>query len=151
MTRNRASAKKASEAAAAKLLAIPVEGRLRDSSRVTDAGCWEWTRYRYSNGYAALSVNGKQRLAHRVAYETFVAPIPEGLTIDRLCRNRACVNPGHLEPVTSGENTRRAMRSHCVNGHPFNEENTWMHKGKRYCRECRRRRNREQQRKKHDA
>ena len=114
-------------------------------------GCWEWTGKKNHKGYGYIYLEGGLKRAPRFAYEAFVGPIPDGLHIDHLCRNRACVRPDHPEPVTSGENPRRAMRSHCVNGHPFNEENTWMHKGKRYCRECRRRRNREQQRKKHDA
>ena len=83
-----------------------------------------------------------QMLAHRWSYEHFVGHIPDGLTIDHLCRNRRCVRPDHLEPVTSGENTRRAMRNTCIKGHPFDEANTWTYRGKRYCRTCRRDRNR---------
>jgi hypothetical protein len=65
--------------------------------------------------------------------------------IDHLCRVKACINPAHLEPVTSGENTRRAMREACVHGHRFTPDNTYVPAdGKRYCRECRRRRVREQ-------
>lgn len=100
--------------------------------------CWVWTGYRYSNGYAVITAGQKQVLCHRWSYEHHVGPIPDGLVIDHLCRNKACVNPGHLEPVTPRENTRRAMRTHCVNGHPFDDENTWVYRGKRYCRECRR-------------
>lgn len=162
MTRNRASAKKAgsltrsqaalkaSRVAASRLLATPLADRIRDSSSVTESGCWQWQRYTYGNGYAAISVAGKQRLAHRVSYEVSVGPIPEGMVIDHLCRNKRCVNPAHLEVVTSRENTRRAMRTHCINGHEFDEENTWMHEGKRYCRACRRKRAREyQERRRH--
>lgn len=132
-----------SRSAAQKLVSIPVRDRIASSSVKIDNGCWQWTGYRYGNGYGALSIEGRQRLAHRVSYEEFVGPIPVGLTIDHLCRNRACVNPVHLEPVTGRENTQRAMRSHCVNGHEFTEANIYRWTdGKRCCRECRRQRNR---------
>lgn len=67
--------------------------------------CWEWTGQKDS-GYGRYS----GRPAHRVTYEVLVGPIPDGLTLDHLCRNKGCVNPDHLEPVTSSENTRRAQR-----------------------------------------
>jgi hypothetical protein len=147
----RAYALNASRAAAAKALAVPFEDRIAARTVLTETGCWEWTGNRYRNGYAGLFWQGKTRLAHRLTYEHFVGPIDEGLVIDHLCCNKACVNPAHLEPVTPRENTRRAMRSHCVNGHPFSDENTWMHKGKRYCRTCRYLRNKEAQERKRAA
>lgn len=107
--------------------------------------CWLWRGTVAPNGYGSIVHNRKPAIAHRWAYEHFVGTIPAGLQLDHLCRVRACVNPAHLEPVTAQENTRRAMRSHCVNGHPFDAANTWLHRGKRYCRECRRRRVREYQ------
>ena len=60
-----------------------------------------------SSGYGIVTICGKKYYTHRVAYEELVGPIPDGLVLDHLCRNRRCCNPEHLEPVTDGENTRR--------------------------------------------
>lgn len=104
------------------------------------AGCWLWTGAVTNSGYASGSSGGKSMLAHRWAYERFVGPIPEGLELDHLCRVTLCVNPTHLEPVTHEENVRRAMPTHCPQGHPYDEENTHMRpdRGFRECLTCRR-------------
>lgn len=125
-------------------------------------GCWLW-QGATSCGYAhaAYRVDGARfdvRL-HRFFYEYFVGPIPDGLDLDHLCRVRHCINPDHLEPVTRAENLRRsdlvgglrsvgpvaenAAKTHCIHGHPFDEENTHIERdGKRRCRTCDRERQR---------
>lgn len=62
-----------------------------------------------ASGYGYVFSHGERHFAHRAAWEQVNGPIPAGLTIDHLCRQKLCVNPGHLEPVTPAENTRRQM------------------------------------------
>lgn len=118
-----------------------------------DTGCWEWTgELHYSNGlgYGDLKVNKRMVKAHRFAWELLVGPIPDGLTIDHLCRNTSCVNPGHLEPVTLRVNVLRgegpmainARKTHCPQGHEYTPENTAVYRHSRSCRACHRARSR---------
>lgn len=109
------------------------------------AGCWEWTGKRVNWGYGVVSWEGRFRAAHRVAYELAVGPIPPGLTIDHLCRNRLCCRPEHLEAVTNIENVMRgngpaavnARKTHCPKGHPYDAANTARRSnGDRHCRAC---------------
>lgn len=96
--------------------------------RVTKTdSCWLWARP-HSNGYGYITVNGKKYLAHRLSYVWANGPVPEGLELDHLCRVRSCVNPAHLEAVTSKENTLRGKvsalrpeRTHCRRGHSLAE------------------------------
>lgn len=100
--------------------------------------CWRWTASLSSDGYGRAQFDGVKTLAHRFAYGLLVGPIPEGLVIDHLCRNRACVNPAHMEPVTAVENNRRGRlaKTHCLRGHPLSGPNLVMYSGARCCRVC---------------
>lgn len=114
-----------------------------------NSGCWLWDgSLRMPAGYATIESGGKgsrKILAHRVGYELTYGTVPPGLQLDHLCRVRSCVNPRHLEPVTSRENTMRspicpaavnARKTSCINGHPFNGTTTILGQNRRRCRIC---------------
>ena len=108
-------------------------------------GCWLWVGANDGDKdpYGRVVVNGKQRMVHRISYETFVGKIPDGLQIDHLCRKRLCINPEHLEPVTPKENIRRGLTgyrtvTHCKRGHKFSETGYYSKSGIKLCRLCKR-------------
>lgn len=116
--------------------------------------CWIWTGYKSKGGYGKFWDGSRTVLAHRLAYEWLIEPVPAGLVSDHICRNRACVNPGHIEPVTNAVNIRRGRfdtpaiakhivaltaqrraKTHCKHGHLIDK--AWRN-GKRYCSTCKR-------------
>ena len=119
--------------------------------------CWNWTAATNHTGearaYGQFWFDGKLVLAHRFAYELEVGPIPDGIDTDHLCRNRLCVRPDHLEPVTRAENKRRGLQgvpvTHCKRGHEFTPESTYVQpkSGCRACHVCKK----ERDRKRHKA
>lgn len=137
---------------AARIMREALPGQIAEKIVVRYGGCWEWMASRTHEGYGRVRWQRRNANAHRVVYELLVAPIPNGLTIDHLCRNRWCVNPAHLEPVPLRENIARgrgvgvlnAAKTHCKHGHEFTPENTYTNvkDGKRHCRECGRQANR---------
>lgn len=114
-------------------------------------GCWAWKAYCDSQGYGRFFYNGKPQGAHRLAYIDTRGHVPDGLTLDHLCRNRACVNPAHLEIVPRGENVLRGVgasarnmdKTTCPRGHMYDG---MKKNGNRFCRTC----TREQQRLHHE-
>ena len=131
------------------------EERFFSKVHEADDGCWEWIGSRSDTGYGSFRTrDGSASNSHRWAYQFFIGQIPEGLQLDHLCRNRACVNPWHLDPVTSRVNTMRgglaesirqraAALTHCPHGHEKNEANTYRRFNKKLkrwevvCRPCR--------------
>jgi hypothetical protein len=140
---------------------LPIARRFLVKAELTPAGCWFWTRSTSDQGYARFSVNAYPEYGHIWAYRYFIGPIPAGHQLDHLCHtndqacdgggtcpHRRCVNPGHLEPVTSQVNVERSVRvvraraaTHCVNDHLWTEANTYTRQdGTRFCRTCHRER-----------
>ena len=115
---------------------------------VAESGCWQWTGSLYAVGYGRFSTGGRWVTAHRWCYERLIGPVPPGLDLDHLCRNRPCVNPQHLDPVTRRENllrgetipARNSRKTHCPSGHAYTPENTRIYRSGRYCKACNRER-----------
>jgi hypothetical protein len=142
--------------------------RFVDKVNIVDSGCWEWTGWTNGVSYGKFygGKDAPKAYAHRWLYEQVVEPIPEGLTLDHLCRNTLCVNPDHLEPVTGAVNTARGTmleravayqhaKTHCPHGHEYTPENTYRWAGRggkqRMCKACGRDRMRARRAKKQEG
>lgn len=138
------------------------ERLLRAVAVNSETGCWEWQRAKNQHGYGRVGQDGKNRFAHRVSYEAFVGPIPDGLNVCHRCNNKGCVNPEHLYAASQRQNiidawrdglkertreksresfaakvNERRTRTHCTHGHEYTAENTYLYRGYRHCRACR--------------
>ena len=121
---------------------VPAVDRFMSKVEISD-GCWLWTGALTKSGYAVFQFEDYPWRGHRWSYTHFVGPIPDGLVLDHLCRVRRCVRPEHLEAVTLAENIRRGeaglherSKTHCPQGHAYDEYNTHRYKGTRRCRTC---------------
>ncbi len=117
---------------------------------VKSEACWEWTGT-HAHGYGLWWDPDRKsmRVAHRALYEKLYGEVPKTLDLDHLCRNRGCLNPEHLEPVSRSENIRRGAgpdiirarqgaKTHCKRGHAYSGDNLYVNpRGQRECRECR--------------
>lgn len=107
--------------------------------------CWLWLGAT-SKGHGRITIDYQTRGAHVVSWEMVNGPVPDGLELDHLCRNRACVNPAHLETVTRRVNVLRGeglaainvRKTHCPKGHEYTADNTMWQGRRRFCRICHR-------------
>jgi hypothetical protein len=127
-----------------RLVGVAPFERILRRTRVDAAGCWVW-QASMQGGYGRLNMHGRKVFAHRLAWECRFGPVPDGLELDHLCRNKACCNPDHLEPVTHTANVGRGLngvlRTHCARGHELAGANLCVQAGgRRRCRICQRER-----------
>lgn len=115
-------------------------------TKATPDGCWTWQGTLTNKGYGFARRDGRRHPVHRLVYELVNGPIADGLVIDHLCRNRACIKPEHLRAVTLRENTMaahslsitaiNARKTHCVHGHPLSGDNLIGTPNRRRCKTC---------------
>lgn len=123
--------------------------RLAKKFFIANNGCWEWIGAKTAEGYGTAVVSYKQTSAHRHLYQSVHGLLPKNIQLDHLCKNKGCVNPKHLEPVTAHENLMRSdsmsainnRKIQCINGHEFSENNTYYrwrkNRRERDCKTCR--------------
>ncbi len=123
-----------------------IENVLRRLMPIPESGCMVWEGCTDERGYGLVTFHRKGWRVHRLVWEHFNGPIPEGLELDHLCRVHPCSNVHHLEPTTSQVNILRgvgpaaicARKTECLRGHAFDELNTYIDSlGRRICRACR--------------
>lgn len=137
-----------------------VEDKFFERTLFTPQGCWFWTGAGGHQGHGQFWDGNKQVPAHRWAYEHFIGKVEEQDT-HHTCRNRSCVNPDHIKPVSRAEHMTLhdhylSVRDMCGNGHLFTEENTLMRVGRngveyRRCLPCRREHKRAEGRRRREA
>lgn len=116
---------------------MPDESTIPVTACVLHTGCLDRGGY----GHVNVRMGERVALAHRAAWEAARGPVPAGLQLHHVCKNRACVNVDHLMAVTPKQHMALHPRTHCVNGHPFDAENTYARPdrpGQRECRACHR-------------
>lgn len=124
--------------------------KILDQIVIEDNGCYVFSGPKDDGGYGRVGYKRRLVRVHRLLYEELVGPVPEGLELDRLCRNHACANPDHLEPVTHKENMARGLvaavweatrqKTHCKYGHAYDDGNRYSYfssDGQRTYRGCR--------------
>lgn len=117
--------------------------RLLSEVITTSDDCWEVQRMRNNAGYSRVQIGGgggSYVQGHRLSYERNVGPIPDGMVVDHVCRNRTCINPDHLQLLTMPQNSGRnawSLKTHCPQGHPYDEQNTYWYPGEGRHRQCR--------------
>lgn len=124
---------------------MPLDERIpfwMERSTTNEHGCWLF-QGALNEGYGSVGYQGRTRLLHKLVWEHFHGPVPDGLELDHLCRNRNCWNdsPRHLETVTRSVNIKRGdhwgrKKTHCPRGHEYSVENTRVEQGRRHCRPC---------------
>ena len=130
--------------------ALTLSERLQRQLTITDTGCHEWRGTLDGDGYGHLKVGGKTVKAHRLAWTLANGPIPDGLNVLHHCDNPPCCLVAHLFLGTHADNSKDKMakgrhghshnelKTHCLKGHPYDEANTYVTRGRRQCRACNR-------------
>lgn len=121
----------------------PIRDRLTKSMVIDQNGCWVWQLKKH-NGYGKVTYLGRTHRAHRLMWQCDRGEIADGLVLNHKCRNRACINPDHLEPITNKENILagicaaaiNAKKTHCSRGHILAGRNVFYIGSRRGCAIC---------------